>query len=619
VQPEFFQKIVEQSLDGIVALDPEGRVLYQNEAAAQISGYGWGTLHQGGGEELLHPEDRAAEQDFFRTLHQKHGHSEVRLFRLRHKDGHYIDLEARFTNLLDVPGVGAIVVRYRDITQTRAAQQQLLWQASLLDQAREAIMVRDAGQRIVYWNRGAERMFGYKAAEVLGQNLVTRLYRDPEAFQNATDLLFAEGAWHGELEIRSRDGADIVVEADWSIVNDLDGRPSILAVNSDITERKKLQEQFTRAQRLESIGTLAGGIAHDLNNVLTPIMLATELLKMSTEDPESLELVATIERNTRRGAEIVRQVLTFSRGSSGQQTPIDLHVLLKDIATIIGDTFPKDIQFQLEAPADLATVLGDLTQLHQVLLNICLNARDAMPQGGNLILRASHAEVDESYALMSGARRAGLYVCLEVEDSGTGMSKEVQDKLFDPFFTTKDTGKGTGLGLSTTLALVRGHGGFIRVYSEVGKGSVFRVFLPGESLPATAEAAPGTAAVRGKGQQILVIDDEAGVRDLLKRTLETHGYRVLLAEDGARGLAAFARNRICIDLVITDVLMPAMDGVTLIKALREMVPEIKILAMSGLTSREKNMARLTGNGPIPFLAKPYTAEALLALVHDLLG
>jgi CheY-like chemotaxis protein len=369
---------------------------------------------------------------------------------------------------------------------------------------------------------------------------------------------------------------------------------------------------------MESIGTLAGGIAHDLNNVLAPIMMATAIMEMRFPDPESQSLIAVLTECAQRGADMVGQVLTFARGVDGQRMEVQIASLVQDIEKIVKDTFYKHIQVRTLIPHDLWTVEGDPTQLHQVLLNLCVNARDAMPQGGTLILSAGNLVIDAHYAALNSEARPGPYVFLEIEDSGTGIPAEVIEKIFDPFFTTKELGKGTGLGLSTTLAIAKSHGGFIRVQSEPGKGTTFKVYLPAQVGTSTAvKAQSGLEMPPGNGELILVVDDEPSVRQITRQTLEAFGYRVLLAADGVEALAIYAGQGAQIALVLTDMMMPVMDGAATIQVLRKLNPELPIIAASGLSANSQG-DQATRLGVSHFLPKPYTAETLLKALRKAL-
>ncbi|MES2571089.1 MAG: PAS domain S-box protein [Verrucomicrobiota bacterium] len=491
-------------------------------------------------------------------------------------------------------------------------------QASFLDKAQDAILVRDLDHRITYWNKSAERLYGWSNEEMLGRSAQEFLYNDTLVFSEATEKLFKHGDWVGELSQTSKDGRSLIVESRWTLVRDDAGHPrSVLAINTDITERRMLERQFLRAQRMESIGTLAGGIAHDLNNILTPIMMAVGMLKRGEVDPKRAGILSTIEMSAERGADMVRQVLSFARGVEGRRLTVQIKHLLRDIEKITNDTFLKHIQIRTVIPYDLWTVTGDPTQLHQVLLNLCVNARDAMPYGGALTISAENLDLDAHYAGLNIDAKPGPYVLIRVEDSGIGIPAQVIDQIFDPFFTTKELGMGTGLGLSTSLAIIKSHGGFIRVDSEPGKGTRFSVYLPAK-WETTAEVTTATPCElpRGRGELILVVDDEPAVREITQQTLEAFGYRVVLASDGAEAVATYASLGTEITAVLTDMMMPVLDGPSTIQVLLKLNPKLPFIAASGF-SASGHVARATNLGVKHFLPKPYTAETLLKLLSEI--
>jgi PAS domain S-box-containing protein len=389
-------------------------------------------------------------------------------------------------------------------------------------------------------------------------------------------------------------------------------------VAEDITDKKLLEQQFLRAQRLESIGTLASGVAHDLNNVLAPILVSLKVFRTKLTSAEDAELLDNLEASARRGAEITRQVLTFARGADGVRHSIQINPLLGDLERMMRDTFPRSIGVTIEVAGNLWRVTGDTTQIYQVLMNLCLNARDAMPHGGRLILRAENQPLGETDSRRHAEAKPGNYVALTVIDSGSGISPELLPKVFDPFFTTKEIGKGTGLGLSTALTIVRSHGGFFNVCSKVGHGTHVTVYLPAETEAIRASRDKAQEPVpRGRGELILVVDDEVPVRQAVKAVLLNQGYAVLTASDGREALALFERQRSEIRLVVTDVMMPGMDGSALIRALRQLDSHIGIIAMSGLL--EGQLAPLAkGRDRIIFLQKPFAPEELLSAIHPML-
>ncbi len=406
-----------------------------------------------------------------------------------------------------------------------------------------------------------------------------------------------------------------------TLLRDDRGEPKyFISVVADITERKKLEEQFLRAQRLESIGTLAGGIAHDLNNLLTPVLMGVGLLKLTPVDDGTARVLDTIERSARRGTELLKQVLSFARGVAGERVAVNPALVIREIEAMIRNTFPRNLTFEARLAKDLSMVLGDPTQLNQVLLNLCVNARDAMPGGGLLVIAARNTDVDAQYAALQRGASPGRYVVMEVTDTGCGISRENLNRIFDPFFTTKEAGKGTGLGLSTTLGIVRSHGGFLAVQSQPGQGSTFSVFLPAQKdvLPVAVPAAEVRELPRGQGELVLVVDDEANVVGITRHTLETFGYRVLTAADGAQAVAQYAANRRDVAVVLTDMMMPVMDGVALAAALKRIDAGVRIIGASGLDSHA-DAARGSIAGVDHFLAKPYSADALLRTIAKALA
>jgi PAS domain S-box-containing protein len=508
----------------------------------------------------------------------------------------------------------------QDITERKRSEEQIAEQAALLDKAQDAILVRDLEGNILFWNKGAERMYGWARQDVVGSNVDGLLYTSPKKFEEVNGLTISQGEWSGELRHLTKDRGEITIEARWTLIRDDEGRPkSVLAINTDITEKKKIEAQFMRAQRMESIGTLAGGVAHDLNNILAPIMMSIDILKLSVPDPQARIILETIEVSAQRGADIVRQVLSFARGLEGERVEVQPRHLLKDLECIIKDTFPKNIRLQFSIPNDTWTIWGDPTQVHQILLNLCVNARDAMPNGGSLTVGVENRVLDEQYAAMNLGTKPGRYVNISVTDSGTGIPPAIRDKIFDPFFTTKELNKGTGLGLSTVMAIVKSHEGSIDVYSEQGKGTTFNVCLPAMELsPDERKEHPEEISLpRGNGETVLVIDDEASILTITSQTLQAFGYRVLTATDGADAVAVYAQHTKEITVVLIDMMMPVMDGPAAIHALMRLSPAIKIIAASGLNANE-SVAKAAGAGVKHFLTKPYTAATLLNTLRAIL-
>ncbi len=421
------------------------------------------------------------------------------------------------------------------------------------------------------------------------------------------------GSWEGEFYQKTKSGKEIIVESRWTLVHEFSKKTqTILVVNTDITQKKLLEAQFLRAQRLESIGTLASGIAHDLNNVLAPILMTAQLLEAQVNDERSRRLLPILIANAKRGANLVKQVLSFTRGLEGDRTILQLKHLIIEIQQIIKETFPKSIEVFTQISPNLWTISGDATQLHQVLMNLCVNARDAMPNGGTLKISAENLFIDDNFTKMHIDAKVGHHIVISVADGGIGIQPEILDRIFEPFFTTKEVGKGTGLGLSTVLGIIKSHGGFINVYSEAGKGSQFKVYLPAQDATETVEE-QHQELPPGQGELILVVDDEAAIRDVTKTSLESHNYKAITASDGIEAIALYAEHRDEISLVLTDMLMPSMDGLTTIRTLRKINPDVKIIAVSGLSSADKVDAAYD-MGIKAFLPKPYTANQLLQTI-----
>ncbi len=487
-------------------------------------------------------------------------------------------------------------------------------QAALLDVATDAIFVQDLDNKILFWNKAAQLLYKWKKEEAIGKKALELWQeKDLSKLQTAFSILMKNYAWEGELQQITKTGQEITVESRWTLVRDFDHNSQcFLVVNTDITQKKLLESQFLRAQRLESIGTLASGIAHDLNNVLAPILMTAQLLESQVDDERSKRLLPILINNAKRGANLVKQVLSFTRGMEGDRTLLQFKHIVREIQQVMRETFPKSIEVSTSIPANLWTIYGDATQLHQVLMNLCVNARDAMPHNGTLSISAENFLVDENYARMHLDARIGAYVAITVIDTGVGIAPGILDRIFEPFYTTKEFGKGTGLGLSTVLGIVKSHGGFINVYSELGKGSQFKIFLPAQQTPETTEE-PEKEFPSGNGELILVVDDEDSIRDITKTSLETHNYKAITACDGIEAIALYAEHRDEISVVLTDMLMPSMDGLTTIRTLKKINPHVKIIAVSGLASTEKVNAA-TDIGVKAFLSKPYTAKQLLQTI-----
>jgi PAS domain S-box-containing protein len=509
--------------------------------------------------------------------------------------------------------------------QREHEQQQLRLQHSALEAAANAIVITNRDGVIQWVNDAFTRLTGYGREEAIGRSprLLKSDLQDPAFYRDLWQTVLAGSVWQGALTNKRKDGTSYQEEMTITPVRSQTGEIThFIAIKQDVTERKKLEQQFLRAQRMQSIGLLAGGVAHDLNNVLAPVLMALPLLRNHRAPEQRDRILDTLEQSVQRGAKIVQQVLTFARGIEVQRTLVQLRHLIREVARIAEETFPRNIHIHLGAPADLWPFLGDPTQIHQVLLNLAVNARDAMPEGGQLSFTARNVELQERLQFLDFEIPPGRYVSVSVADTGMGIAPEILERIFEPFFTTKPAGQGTGLGLSTVLGIIKSHGGLVEVKTKVGAGSTFTVFLPAAPVEALPEApAQRPALSQGRGETVLVVDDEAGTLQIIQSTLEARGYQVITARDGRQAMARFAEHGHAIKVVVTDIMMPVMDGLALIRSLRKLCPALPVVITTGLMDPpggESREAQLRGLGVAHFLHKPFQAEELLATLSEAL-
>jgi PAS domain S-box-containing protein len=619
---ERFRLLARATNDAIWDWDLRTNAVWWNDGYETLFGYDLITIvpNVSSWTERVHPEDLERVVGGIHEAIDAGAEQWSAEYRFRRQDGGYAYVLDRGHIIRQGAEAVRMIGGMTDMTDRRVVEERLTEQAALLDSAHEAIAVKDLDDRIVYWNKGAERTYGWRADEVIGRPASEVFGVDQERHHEAWRLLLKHGTWDGELRRRGKDGVERTVEIRWTLVKRPDGTPrAVFAIHTDVTERRRMESQLLRAQRLDSLGTLAGGIAHDLNNVLTPILASIGLLREPLSDAERAEELDAMEESVRRGASMVRQVLTFARGADGRRERVHPRVITDQVAKIVRETFPKSITLRVEAAPTLDTVMADPTQLHQVLLNLCLNARDAMPRGGTLTIQLANFHVAASATPFHPDAQPGDYIRISVIDEGTGIPPEIQDHIFEPFFTTKEHGHGTGLGLSTVHSIVRGLGGFILLTSAPGAGTRFDVYLPAESQ----EAAPETVTVgtdqlpRGQGELILLVDDEDGIRRVIRRMLERFGYRVIEAQHGAEGVSQYARHRREIAVVLTDMSMPVMDGPTMIAAILGLDPRARIIASSGL-AEDRDLAGPAAEGTAAVVPKPYTAEILLKTLREVI-
>ncbi len=582
----------------------------------------------------VHPEDRERVLRGLRAVLAAGGEHYASEYRFRHADGSYRWYHDEATVVRAASGeLQEIVGSMVDITERKRAEEQLraerLLLRTLVDHLPLAIYVKDKAGRKTLSNPVDQRNLGVGSeAEALGRTDFDFFPREQaERFAADDRQVLDEGipVLGREEQLTRPDGSQI-----WQLTYKVPWRNpegtivGLIGFGLDITERKRLEEeraalekQQRRRQRLESLGTLAGGVAHDLNNALAPILLSVEMLRVSY--PNETKMLDILHASAQRAAGMVRQLLTFAKGAEGARVAVQVAHLLKEMRGILQGTFPKNIQVEVRLDRNLPTVQGDPTQLHQVLLNLCLNARDAMPHGGTLTLEAQRHEVDALYAASMPDAKPGRYVALRVKDSGIGMPPEILERIFDPFFTTKGPDKGTGLGLATVHGIVKGYGGFVRVYSQPGRGSTFEVYLPAEKSGADTEhlVKPATP-FRGRGETILVVDDEAAIRAVQRSVLERLNFTPLIARDGAEGLVQVAMHHGELHALLVDLHMPEMDGVAFIRAVRRLLPQIPIAAMSG-RFEEAVRGELAGLGVTMLLSKPFTETELAKALEQMLA
>ena len=616
---------VEQSPSSVVITDPNGDIHYVNPKFTAVTGYT--------AEEVLGKNPRILKSgemppEGYKVLWEtitsgREWHGE---FHNKKKNGELFWESASISPITDESGAITHFLSIKeDITERKRTEEALSKSEEKFVKVFNATPVVVAlitlkEMRYLEVNEAFMEGCGYSREEIIGRTVLELgFFENPGDFQQIIQKLVKQGYLRGEeFRFRTKSGEErtAILSADPIEIQD---EQCIIYSCLDITERKQMEEQFLRAQRMESIGALAGGMAHDLNNILAPIMMSATMLHEKGITAEiRQQLVAGIEEAAQRGAGIVSQVLTFARGVKGRHIVLDTRVLATQIARIVKETFPKSIQFSLSVPESLWNVTGDSTQLHQVLLNLCVNARDAMPEGGTLNLSLENFEVDTTFASMVHGARPGCYVRFRLADSGIGIPKQIADRIFEPFFTTKEPGKGTGLGLSTAVGILRSHGGFLKADSEPGKGAVFQVFLPAttdavrQNGPAEKPSIP-----RGHGETILVVDDEPEIVNVIEAILKQNGWAVVKAADGLEGVAAFLHHSDKIRAVVTDMVMPYLDGLGLIRSIRKLSPDLPIMVSSGY-SNEQSREALSGLGVSAFLKKPFSARQLTSEVVFLL-
>ncbi|MCX6952829.1 MAG: PAS domain S-box protein [Verrucomicrobia bacterium] len=610
---------------GIVTYRASGETVSANDAAAQFAG--------------CDVEDLVKQN--FRELASWRRHGLVELAERALRENKTVFHATQFTTLSGrdtwcelrfapfvYDGEQRLLLILQETTEQRAAIERLELLHAAVAAAPTAWIVTDARGVIEWVNPAFTTLTGYSAAEVSGRTLsLLKSGRHPASFYANLWRTIADGRiWQGEMCNRHKSGALYHERMTIAPVRDHDGKIAhYVAMKENITDQRQLEAQLARSQRLESIGLLASGIAHDLNNMLAPIMLAVSLIKDRHRDRETLELLDMMQGAAQRGGGVVQQVLTFARGADGARVQIDVRPLVKELAQLVRETFPRQIRVTVAVPPSPLLVQGDVTQLHQVLLNLAVNARDAMPDGGTLTLKAETVELDALSATQAPSGKPGSYVKIGIVDTGSGIPPEVMEHIFEPFFTTKPRGEGTGLGLSTVYGIVRGHGGFVTVNSTPGMGTEFDVMLPvctEQKTPAQPLSSLDAPRISGGGRRVLVVDDEAPVRLVTSKMLNRLGFIAVAAEDGQKGLDRIREQPDGYSVAIVDLMMPGMNGYRLIGELKTLAPSMPIIVASGMMGDkegEGGRAMLLTLGVRTVLAKPFAEKAFIDALDAELG
>jgi two-component system, cell cycle sensor histidine kinase and response regulator CckA len=508
------------------------------------------------------------------------------------------------------------------IEKYKQAESEIHRQSVALESAANGVMITDIDANIIWVNKSFTKLTGYDFDEVEGQHpdFLESKSNDPNLYKDLWDTILSGRVWSGELVVSDKSHEkQILLDCTVTPVRNEQGSIShFIAVWTDITEKKALANQLLRNQRLESVGALASGIAHDLNNILSPILMGLPLLESSQHVSDRLSIVKMMETSAKRGADIVKQVLTFARGVEGERSALQPKHFVNEIVRIIQVTFPKNIKVSVHLPKDLWPILGDATQIHQILLNLTVNARDAMPSGGELTLEVENIELDDHCSQLNLLAKPGPHICLRIKDTGEGIPKEIQDRIFEPFFTTKEIGRGSGLGLSTVIGIVKSHKGFLNLQSSSGKGSCFEIYLPAVPDREVDKTIDDSSTFRADGELILVVDDEPSILSTVKVTLKSRGYKVLLAGDGVEALRLLDQNEEKVKAVITDMMMPGMEGPELINKIIARHPDMPIIGMSGI-GRQNDVNNLDSLSLKVFLSKPFTGHQLLETLKQALA
>ncbi len=608
-------RAVEQCPVSIVITTPQGDIEYVNPHFTRATGY---SLEEVRGKNPRVLKSGETSQDVYRGLWETiiSGGEWRGEFHNKKKNGDLYWENAAVSPIVDDAGrITHFLAVKEDITRQKLAEQTLQRQASLLEQSYDAVMVWESGGTIIFWNRGAEKLYGYTSSEAVGKAPHLLLETKAQGGLRALrETLEQESRWEGELEHSTRLGRRIKVESRMVLMRESD-RTFALAVNRDVTERQKLGDQLRQAQKMEGIGQLAGGIAHDFNNLLGVILGYSEIVLSRNDIGTIRRPVEQIHHAGQRAASLTRQLLAFSRKQLLEPRVINLNSLFGELEKMLRRMIDENIRIEAFLDPTLGQVLADPGQIEQVVMNLVINARDAMPEGGRVTIETANAELDQEYQRQHIGAKPGQYVMMAISDTGTGMDKETQARIFEPFFTTKKDG--TGLGLATVYGIVKQSGGYIWVYSELGQGATFKIFLPRIQKEAQ-EMRPPMPHIQVRGTEtILLVEDAEPLRLLTREILEADGYKVLEAPDGEQAIGVSEAYKGDIDLLITDVVMPGMNGPQLAEQLKRIRPRIQVLFISGYPDKAFNHQAILDSGAM-LLTKPFTRELLERKLREVL-
>lgn len=588
---ERYRTLVETSFDWVWEVDTESRYTSSSPRVRDILGYEPAEVLGRTVLDLMGAPEAFRIGRLLSEITTRHEPISLLEMAMQHKDGRQRVLECSAVPMFTPDGTWlGYRGMARDITARRETEKSLKLHNAALENAANAVVITDRSGIIEWANPAFAALSGWTLAEAMGKNprdLVKSDRHSPEFFRELWETILAGRPWRGEIVNRRKDGALRTEEMTITPVRDADGRIShFIAVKQDITERKSMEAQLLQAQRMEAIGTLAGGIAHDLNNILAPVLMVAGVIKNRLSNSHDREMMDMLQSEAQRGADIIKQLLVYSRGSARERGIVQARHVLKEMLAMMRETFPREIVVRSEVAEDLWPVYADQTQLHQVVMNLCVNARDAMPTGGQLALLASNVMVDADTPGVAGLK-PGPYVLIAITDSGHGIAPEIMGRIFDPFFTTKPVGKGTGLGLSTVMGIVQNHGGRVAVESTAEHGSAFRVYLPRAASAESVSPVIGEwSGQSGQNELILVVDDERSIRETTRIALQQEGYQVKVAVNGKDAIELYQISAGEIRLVLTDIMMPELSGIGLIRFLRAHDPTLPIVAMSGLGEGE---------------------------------